>query len=282
MGRPLKSGLDYFPLDVNIDDELALLEAEHGLVGFAIVIKLWQKIYRNGYYIEWDDDRLLLFSKKINSEKTLVSSVINTCLHRNLFNKKMYDAYGILTSKGIQERYFLVCKSSKRKAIKVNQEFTLINPEEIGINPEFTEFTQGESTQRKGKERKGNESTYSSDSAEIRLSELLLAYMKKNNPKVKQPNLQTWAGYINKMLNIDKRTPEEIESVIRWCQNDSFWRSNILSTNKLRDKYDQLYIKMNSSKPNIKTLQCTGCGKQIEYHTNGMCDECYKKSLGAR
>jgi len=48
------------------------------------------------------------------------------------------------------------------------------------------------------------------------------------------------------MISIDKRTPENIESVIRWCQADSFWKTNILSPEKLRKQYDQLYMKMNA------------------------------------
>ena len=38
------------------------------------------------------------------------------------------------------------------------------------------------------------------------------------------------------------RTPEQIEAAIRWCQADEFWRSNILSASKLREKYDQLRL----------------------------------------
>ena len=57
------------------------------------------------------------------------------------------------------------------------------------------------------------------------------------------------------MLRIDKRTPEEIEEVIRWCQNDSFWQANILSTKKLREKFDQLAIKMQKQKDPINFLK---------------------------
>jgi len=46
------------------------------------------------------------------------------------------------------------------------------------------------------------------------------------------------------MIRIDNREPEEIEKVIDWCQEDSFWSSNILSTSKLRDKFTQLLLKM--------------------------------------
>lgn len=178
MARPQKQGLDYFPLDVVFtDDKVDLIEAEHGVEGFAILIKLWQKIYQNGYYIPWNDDVELLFARKINSEKTKVSSVINSCLLRNLFNVKTYKKYGILTSFGIQKRYIAACVSSRRKNIEFIEEyflleesykkvitvFTRLNTEETTINSEQTQnklgFTHEESTQRereskeKGKEK---------------------------------------------------------------------------------------------------------------------------------
>jgi hypothetical protein len=73
---------------------------------------------------------------------------------------------------------------------------------------------------------------------------LLFSLILKNNPKAKKPNLQTWSKNIDLMLRVDKRTAEDIEKVIRWCQSDTFWQSNILSTKKLREKFDQLFIKM--------------------------------------
>ena len=49
------------------------------------------------------------------------------------------------------------------------------------------------------------------------------------------------------MLRIDKRSVEDIEAVIRWCQQDDFWHKNILSTDKLRKQFDKLYIAMPKS-----------------------------------
>lgn len=45
MARPLKEGLDYFSLDCYMDSKVKLIQAEYGLKGFAIVVKLWQMIY---------------------------------------------------------------------------------------------------------------------------------------------------------------------------------------------------------------------------------------------
>jgi hypothetical protein len=163
MARPVKTGLEYFPLDVNTDDKLELIEAEHGLQGFAIVIKLWQKIYSNGYFIEWNEDIELLFSRRINSEKTLINSVITSCFHRNLLEKTMYDKYGILTSTGIQRRFFNVCKQSKRSSVTAIDEYLLIFPEFTDIITELTRINPEISTQRKEKERKEKESNISFD-----------------------------------------------------------------------------------------------------------------------
>ena len=51
------------------------------------------------------------------------------------------------------------------------------------------------------------------------------------------------------MLNkIDKQSIDDIKRVIEWCQKDSFWHQNILSGFKLRLKFSQLMVKMNSNK----------------------------------
>lgn len=82
------------------------------------------------------------------------------------------------------------------------------------------------------------------NSKEMNLSKLLFSLMQINNPKAKQPNFQNWSKEFDYILRIDKKNIEEVERVIKWCQHDSFWKSNILSPKKLREKYDQLYLKM--------------------------------------
>jgi hypothetical protein len=44
------------------------------------------------------------------------------------------------------------------------------------------------------------------------------------------------------MLDRDGRTEQEVHGAIEWCQGDEFWRANILSLPKLREKYDQLRL----------------------------------------
>lgn len=98
---------------------------------------------------------------------------------------------------------------------------------------------------RLGKDRLGKDNKiFVEDSKEMKLSKLLFSLIKRNNDKAKQPNLQTWCKHMDYILRVDKREYEDVKAVIEWCQDDDFWQTNILSTQKLRKQYEQLYIKM--------------------------------------
>lgn len=51
---------------------------------------------------------------------------------------------------------------------------------------------------------------------------------------------------VERLHRIDGRSYEQIEGIMRWSQQDSFWRDNIQSTPTLRKKFDQLYAKAKS------------------------------------
>jgi hypothetical protein len=62
---------------------------------------------------------------------------------------------------------------------------------------------------------------------------------------MKEPNRQSWCSHIDKMLRIDKRSVIHIKAIIDWVVKDSFWQKNILSTDKLRQKFDMLVDRSN-------------------------------------
>lgn len=78
------------------------------------------------------------------------------------------------------------------------------------------------------------------------LAKLLENEILKNNPKFPQSEQQRqrWAKDIDLMIRRDKLSADDIAEVIIWCQQDAFWRSNILSGKKLREKYQQLSMKI--------------------------------------
>ena len=121
-----KSGIDYFPLDVTLNTKFELIEAEFGLTGFGVVVHLLQEIYgKAGYYIEWTEEVALLFARKVGLGGSVVSEIIEASIRRGMFDKEKYDKYHVLTSKGIQERYFEAV--SRRKNLEVDYNILLVD-----------------------------------------------------------------------------------------------------------------------------------------------------------
>jgi biotin operon repressor len=89
-----------------------------------------------------------------------------------------------------------------------------------------------------------------SEADALRLAELLLSLILERKIDFKRPDVSQWAKSIDCMLRLDKRSPERIEAVIRWCQADNGngqwrgWQDNILSTAKVRQKFDKLELDM--------------------------------------
>lgn len=133
MARPRKQGLDYFPLDVDIDqdDKIQLVEAVHGPVGFAIVIKLLMRIYKDGYFSKWTETEQLLFSKRVNVDINLINECINDCVKWDLFDKNIFETYGVLTSNGIQTRFLEAV--GRRQKVEMVQEYLLLDLDDIKV-----------------------------------------------------------------------------------------------------------------------------------------------------
>lgn len=122
-----KIGLDYFPLDVNFfdDDKIELIEGEFGAKGVVITLKLLCKIYKEGYFYKWGEDECLLFAKRAGAGivPQLVDEVVKGLLRRSIFDKSVFEQFGILTSRGIQHRYMEAAE--RRKSVYINGAFLL-------------------------------------------------------------------------------------------------------------------------------------------------------------
>jgi hypothetical protein len=78
------------------------------------------------------------------------------------------------------------------------------------------------------------------------LSNLLADLIEANG--IKRPDVtDKWHQEIERLNRLDGYSYEQIEQTIRWVQQDSFWRSNVLSPAKLRKQFGALQLKMKSS-----------------------------------
>ena len=131
MARPIQDGLRYFPLDVDADydDKVQLIEGLHGAIGFAVIIKMFMKIYSSGYFYKWEEKEQILIAKRIGIDSNSVNNIINDCVKYELFQEKLFNEYRILTSDGVQKRYFTAV--GKKKKGDVIKEYLLIGEQEL-------------------------------------------------------------------------------------------------------------------------------------------------------
>lgn len=125
MARPIKPGLEYFSLDVDIfeDDKIFDLQNEYGPLGEVIYLRLLCLIYKNGYYYRFDSlDKLAgLLIKSIGNrwarDKKAVKDVILYCAKCNLFSSELMQN-NVITSRSIQLRYL---KAKERNLPKIDE-----------------------------------------------------------------------------------------------------------------------------------------------------------------
>lgn len=59
----------------------------------------------------------------------------------------------------------------------------------------------------------------------------------------KRPRVaESWRTEARRLIDVDKRPISQIEHVARWATSDPFWKQNILSMPKFRQKYDGLLV----------------------------------------
>ena len=136
MARPRKTGLEYFPLDVDFYNDLKvrkLMRNNGGGKAAFVYIAMLCKIYESGYYMVWDDDVSFLLSEITGFEEGMIRECVNYCLSVGLFDRDIYDSYRVLTSSGIQERYFSVV--AKRRVHDMSRlPYLLVSATEIGVS----------------------------------------------------------------------------------------------------------------------------------------------------
>ncbi len=145
-------GLKFFSFDTSIEFKVRLIEAEFGIKGFGVIVKLWQRIYGElGYYIEFDDEVALLFADEIKVNSNLVSEIVRAAIKRGIFHQGMYEKYKILTSHGIQKRFLE--GTSRRVRVEMEDRYLLLSVHEIPQNV----YIIGKNVYRNGKNVDKNE-----------------------------------------------------------------------------------------------------------------------------
>lgn len=168
MPRPLKQGLDYFPLDTDFftNKKTKRLRRAHDTIGILTYLNLLSRVYREGYFYRFDDLEEFsmdiaeeIANKQLRSVAAGVTETINYLVERGILDQGLFEK-GVISGVALQEQYVISTYKAKRKikmdvhllvdVDEVISEFKK-SSEEMAVNSEETEVNSEESTQSKSK-----------------------------------------------------------------------------------------------------------------------------------
>lgn len=247
MARPLKQGIDYFPLSVDFlrDIKVRKIKRACGPYTVEILLCLLGNIYREtGYYIGWDEDTMFLVADEVGAKEGLVEETVNKAVQVGFFNQEKFNEYKILTSNGIQKRYLEATKKRKEVVISdiylvndtIKEEETLVN----GVDNEQSKVNKSK-VDKNNKEKPAVQLSSEKDFLENPLGDKktaeLIAYYSKNVSLATPVNMTNLA-YDLKDFNGDL---DLLKEAINICSNNvktyayfagilKQWRANGINT----------------------------------------------------
>ena len=78
--------------------------------------------------------------------------------------------------------------------------------------------------------------------------DFFLSSLKERKPDFKEPNKKRWLIDIDLIIRIDKRSPENLKTIIKWIGSNNFWKGVILCPSSLRGNLDRLETQIEASK----------------------------------
>lgn len=81
---------------------------------------------------------------------------------------------------------------------------------------------------------------------DLKAAQWIFQLITRISPSAKTPNWSGWANDVRLMREQDNRTHSDICQMFKFANQDIFWKSNILSPAKLREKWTQLEAKRNT------------------------------------
>lgn len=263
MARPLSRGIEYYPLDVDFLNDLKIkkIMKSCGPNSIAIIILLLGNIYGDeGYFMKWDEDVCFLVADEVGAKEVYVKEVLKKCLQVDLFSSELFEKFKIITSKGIQKRFFEITK--RRKRDNLINEYLLVNVTETGVNVTETIVTEAEtgvivskSTQSKVKESKVKKSI------EGDINNKLISRL---NSLLKIPVHPNFLTKINSNIDVEKLIDELSKS--KWvCENHNLNKANNSFLVKLCNGDYRDYKRPNSNKfNNFKGITDSFSAEELE------------------
>lgn len=137
MARPKKTGLDYFPFDVDFfsHEKMVCIAGEFGLKGYLVAVALLCAVYRNGYFVLWNDaTRFRLLRDLPGISDQLLRQIVDRLVYWKLFDEQLFLSAAVLTSRSIQQIYFDAVKRRSLSAAELPYLLVSVNINGVSVN----------------------------------------------------------------------------------------------------------------------------------------------------
>lgn len=252
MARIAKSGLEYFPFDIDFFQDIRIRKLIKRQGGKAVTVYalLLCLIYKNGYFMQWDKDLPFIVSEMSGFEEAYISEVINTCLALGLFDKNLFDTAEVLTSKGIQVRYCNIQRLNKR--MSRIEKYSLLDEQRHSCRPAPTKpKSKPGKTIPKAEPHKPAPLPHTETSASAGPQKYQPITLEDSIPQLL--NDRTWRDSISKTYHIENESQMAlfIERFRRHCINRNKTRHSDMTDVKRHFKccYDQGLLKQDYKTP---------------------------------
>ena len=124
------------------ENAMEVIEAKYGIKGLAIVLKLLCKIYKERYYILWDEEQCLIFAYKVEREVQTgeVQGIIVILFIKGILDRSSCQENGILTPENIQKVWMEATKRRKRELSELP--YLMVKTEKENGKPDNTSAQQ--------------------------------------------------------------------------------------------------------------------------------------------
>ena len=296
MARPKQDGLLYFSFDTDFfyaDKRIKRLQAKFGNDGLIFYIYLLTEIYRNGYYISWDEESAEDAAADLNLKEGFIEQVLEYLRGRSLLTmSKLSTEVTIITSPGIQKRYQEAVKGKKRQ-IEVDSEIWLLSEKETASyikvahnasnsekNPSNSEKNPSNSEKNHIKKSKVNKSKVKQRESLRLIEEFISAYPKDCNRHLTEV---AYADLVSSGMETEENLIAAVRNYSEACRiNETQERYIKSAENFLKDLTFEKYLPEKYKKPAPKKPKSSFNNFEQRDYKTGEIDELEKKLLRKR
>ncbi|RHA11728.1 DUF4373 domain-containing protein [Megasphaera sp. AM44-1BH] len=252
MARPTKQGLDYFPLDVGFLQNVKVRRIMRacGIQSIPVLISLLANTYCDeGYFLRWDSDMPFLIADELGVSEGAVTAVVDKATQVDFFNANMYQKYGVLTSDGIQKRFFEA--TARRTSVRYDARFLLINVSDYKnlVNVYKNSINDDSNEQSKVKESKVKKSSSTGGDG---LTDVINAYRKNIYPMPGEMDLEKLKAMtadfgsdivvkaINRAVVRNKRNLAYVHGILKRWQANGYDEEDARKHDPLEEQYDKI------------------------------------------